>query len=133
MVTFFVILFICPIFKYFWFDFVIFIKIWSFSWLWTVPGEVDPDCEAVNRDSPHRKCVALVAGSRVWVPHLYQDMYPIPANQENLAPSLQICQGEAFLLLLECLGFYYYVHQSTHRASKLLCCHHKLNILQQAL
>merc|ERR1712059_195173 len=44
--------------------------------------------------------LVVVARTWVWFPHLCPGLYPVPADQEVLASSLNTGQGEAVLLLL---------------------------------
>merc|ERR1712192_14524 len=80
--------------------------VWRPRWFWSLPCQVDVDCQAQHRPCQGRECLALVAGACIWFPHLHQGDGAIPSDQAILAASFHPSQGTAFLLLLKTIpGF----------------------------
>merc|ERR1712192_16421 len=78
--------------------------VWRPRWFWSLPCQVDVDCQAQHRPCQGRECLALVAGACFWLPHLHQGYGAIPSNQAILAASFHPSQGTAFLLLLKTIS-----------------------------
>ena len=79
---------------------LIFLQVWSLSWIWPFPRKVDLDCQTFNWFCVwFRQHLVMVAFYHFWLDRMYAGNIPVPAYQALLVHFVNLSSWTSFFLL----------------------------------